>query len=166
MPCSHRLSTKNLNCLISIVGIIFSILNIRNLFFNIHFTTIIFRHSPLNHLILNFRHSLFDTNLSTLIFRRKNWGFQTVVLKLGVATLLRVAKCPKRVAKFEKKKKLVKNTSNKWKIKVNNLELTHLEGRKISWGSRDFPDNFLGPQPKRFENPFFKLYLQAEQSFS
>ncbi len=38
------------------------------------------------------------------------WLYQppkSVVLKLVVATLLRVAKCPKRVTKFEKKKNLV-----------------------------------------------------------
>ncbi len=37
----------------------------------------------------------------------------SAVLKLGLATLLMVAKCPKRVVKFDKKKNMAFNTANK-----------------------------------------------------
>jgi hypothetical protein len=53
------------------------------------------------------------------------------VLKLGFA-LLRVAKYPKGVAKFEKKKISAQNATNKPKIKIFNLVFVHLEGCKIS----------------------------------
>jgi hypothetical protein len=41
---------------------------------------------------------------------------KAAVFKLGVSTLLRVAKCPKKVSKYEKKKNLAQNTANKPKI--------------------------------------------------
>ncbi len=54
-----------------------------------------------------------------------------VVLKLGVATLLRVTNCQKRVAKFDKKKKMTYIAENKTKIMVLTWYFSHLEGRKI-----------------------------------
>jgi hypothetical protein len=76
---------------------------------------------------------------------------------------MRVAKCPKMVVKFKKKKKLAQNTANKPKIiiKVYNLAFIHLEGRKISCGSRDFSDKFLGRQQKKFENPWIKYIFHS-----
>jgi hypothetical protein len=54
-----------------------------------------------------------------------------VVLKLGVATLLRVANCQKRVAKFDKKENLTYIPENMAKIRVLTWYFSHLEGRKI-----------------------------------
>jgi hypothetical protein len=54
-----------------------------------------------------------------------------VVLKLWVATLLRVANCQKRVAKFDTKKKLTYIAENMAKIRVLTWYFSHLEGRKI-----------------------------------
>jgi hypothetical protein len=59
-----------------------------------------------------------------------NW-IRAADLKLGVATLLRVAQCPKRVAKFDKKKRLAINTAKKPKMSGLAWYFLHLEGRKI-----------------------------------
>jgi hypothetical protein len=59
---------------------------------------------------------------------RSKKGFRQRFSNLGVATLLRVAKYPKRVAKFDKKKNFI--TANKPKIRVLTSFL-HLEGRHI-----------------------------------
>ncbi len=56
---------------------------------------------------------------------------KAVVLKLGVATLLRVTNCQKRVAKFDTKKKLTNIEENMAKIRVLAWYFSNLEGRKI-----------------------------------
>ncbi len=79
-----------------------------------------------------------------------------MVLKLGVATLLRVVNCQKRVAKFDKKENLTYIAENMAKIRVLTWYFSHLEGCKIPWGSWDFSDMFKGRQPKKFENPWVR----------
>ncbi len=49
--------------------------------------------------------------------------------------------------------------ANKQNITDISLMVTHLECHKISWGSRDFSDKFLGRQPKKFENPWAKEFF-------
>jgi hypothetical protein len=56
----------------------------------------------------------------------------SAVFKLGVAALLRVTRCPKRVAKFDEKKNLAYNAENMVKIRVLTRYFSHLKGRKIS----------------------------------
>ncbi len=77
----------------------------------------------------------------------------SAVLKLGVAALLRVTRCQKRVAKFDEKKNLAYSAEKMTKLRVLTWYFSHLKGCKISWGSREFSDKFRGRQPKKFENP-------------
>ncbi len=72
------------------------------------------------------------------------------VLKLGVATLLRVAKCLKRVAKFEKKKKIVQNTAN---IRDVSSVFTHLEVLRFLEGREIFQTSFWVASQKSLRNP-------------
>ncbi len=81
---------------------------------------------------------------------------KAAVLKLGVATLLRVAKCPQRVTKFAKKKNLAFNATNKPKTMGLRWYFLQLQGHKIPLGLRDFSVQFRGRQPKKFENPWPK----------